>query len=85
MSEFNIAQLNKYLNLEKEYLKRNELLSKDKSKKKTFLELFTSINYIENNIEQYFKKPIITYLSQKRSRLKKINHPKIKNIKKTIK
>jgi hypothetical protein len=85
MNEFNLAQLNKYINLEKEYLKRNELLNKDKSKKKSFIELVNSIQYIENNIEKYFKKPIITYLSQKRSRLKKINHHKIKNVKKTLK
>ena len=84
MNEFNISQLNKYINFEKEYLKNNELIENGKSKKKTLIELINSIHNIEKNIDKNFQKPRIIYLSQKRCRLKKINHPKIKIVKKTL-
>ena len=71
MSKDNISQLNKYINLEKKYLETNSLLKKNTIKKQTLEDLTKNILTLEKNIEKYFKKPIIKYISQKRKRLKK--------------
>ena len=68
MSKDNISQLNKYINLEKKYLETNSLLKNNTIKKQTLEDLTKNILTLEKNIEKYFKKPIIKYISQKRKR-----------------
>ena len=74
ITEFDMKILKNYIEKENKNLKTEIISNKSKYLKRNYLELTLEINYIENNIEYYFNKPIMKInLKEKRKwKIKKL-------------
>ena len=59
ITEFDMKILKNYIEKENKNLQTEIISNKSKYLKRNYLELTLEINYIENNIEYYFNKPIM--------------------------
>ena len=59
ITEFDMKILKNYIEKENKNLQTEIISNKSKYLKRNYLELSLEINYIENNIEYYFNKPIM--------------------------
>ena len=74
ITEFDMKILKNYIEKENKNLQTEIISNKSKYLKRNYLELSLEINYIENNIEYYFNKPIMKInLKEKRKwKIKKV-------------
>ena len=74
ITEFDMKILKNYIEKENKNLQTEIISNKSKYLKRNYLELTLEINYIENNIEYYFNKPIMKInLKEKRKwKIKKV-------------
>ena len=74
ITEFDMKILKNYIEKENKNLQTQIISDKFKYLKRNYLELSLELNYIENNIEYYFNKPIMKInLKEKRKwKIKKI-------------
>ena len=74
ITEFDMKILKNYIEKENKNLQTQIISDKFKHLKRNYLELSLELNYIENNIEYYFNKPIMKInLKEKRKwKIKKV-------------